>query len=319
MSNTGGRTWDMGSAPYLPVPHQWQKRYEALREAREKYGLCGLMENHHYGWMPSFLDLFAKNAFWTGGTPDSECLAAIARRDWGEAHREALLAWQLFSEGISQVVASATDQYGPFRCGPAYPLVFTQKQNELSIPTVPWAWHKGFDIWCPIYMDTVLPNPDHSLMRLRHTEAVTDCFSRGVSILKEAAKNAVYAETDARKEQITVAEYILCCYSTAKNAMRWNIAKQLLLADAEVSPEVAKKLTEALALPSRDREVLVAYMTEIAEKESENVARALACQRADSRLGFEASSEYMFDPEIAAWKERVTAESLSLLRAFDHS
>jgi len=310
MSNTGGRTWDMGSAPYLPVPQKWQKRYDQLRLSREKYGLCGLMENHHYGWMPSFIDLFAKNAFSTNSTADGELLEKIAKRDWGDSYKSALDAWQEFSNGMAQVVAADVDQYGPYRCGPAYPLLFTQTQKELTFPSVPWANHPGFGIWRPIYAGKVFPNADDTLMRLRHVSDVYSCFERGVEILKSAADE----KSESQAEQIGVADYIRCCYKTAMHVMQWHIAKHLLLTPESDKPQdTVNKLLSALSLPSCDKRTLANYMHALADRETDNVIHALNLQKQDSRLGFEASMEYVFNGEVAEWKNSTTAWSLELL------
>lgn len=55
MSNTGGLTWDFGVIPYEPFPDQWNRRHEALKKASQEWGLSGLMESHHYGCWPSFV------------------------------------------------------------------------------------------------------------------------------------------------------------------------------------------------------------------------------------------------------------------------
>jgi hypothetical protein len=60
MSNTGGMTWDLGVIPYMPTPHQWIKRYKNMRKANAEWGLCGLMESHHYGFIPNFIAEIAK-------------------------------------------------------------------------------------------------------------------------------------------------------------------------------------------------------------------------------------------------------------------
>ena len=303
MSNTGGRTWDVGSAPYLPTPQQWQKRYEALGEVKNLYGLCGLMENHHYGWMPSFLDLFAKNAFTSNSTPNAEMLTAIAKRDFGKAYETVISAWKEFSMGISEVVACDLDQYGPYRSGPTYPLTFLQTDKDLHMPFVEWAWHPHGGIWNPIYRDTVFDNVDDSLMRLRHVSSVTEHFRIGVKLMEAVANELGFSYRSEQSRQIAVAKYIYCSFLTAKHVMLWNIAKHLLFYKREnrISPRI-DDLLSALSIEKYTEESLASHMKTIADAEKKNVAIALDCWQEDSRLGFEASMEYVFDSEFASWK-----------------
>lgn len=314
MTNTGGRTWDIGSAPYLPVPNQWQKRYENIRKAHALYGLSGLMESHQYGYMPSFLGFFAKNAFTTNGMADQKCLEAIAKRDWGTGYTEALAAWEIFSNGIAQTIPCVADQYGAYRCGPSYPMLFNQDRESLPVfPTPPWASRQGIGIWNPICYDKVFPNIDWSLMRLRHAIEAKRCFELGVEKLRNALKLS-QKNTIEQIEQIAVAEYIGCTYTTAVNLMRWEIAKHMLLGIGEEHPsEDVKRLLAALELPLYEKNILVDFMHKVIDEEKENVSHALACQEKDSRIGFEASSEYFFDNKTAVWKNTVNKESLRLL------
>ena len=69
MSNTGGLTWDFGTIPYQPVPLQWARRHDGLLDANQRWGLCGLMECHHFGWWPSFVSDLAKWAYWSPRVP----------------------------------------------------------------------------------------------------------------------------------------------------------------------------------------------------------------------------------------------------------
>ena len=39
MTNTGGRTWDLGVIPYVPAPYQWMKRFAGMRDAHDQKGL----------------------------------------------------------------------------------------------------------------------------------------------------------------------------------------------------------------------------------------------------------------------------------------
>ena len=311
MGNTGGRTWDVGTAPYIPAPQQWQKRYDALIDAKERYGLCGLMENHHYGWLPSFLDLFSKNAFTSRTVSSGEMLSKIARRDYGENYQKALDAWECFSQGISKVIACNTDQYGPYRSGPSYPLLFTQTKEELNMPFVPWAWHKRGGIWNPIYPDAVLSNPENSLMRLRHVNEAAKKFIEGADILDLAASNP---KGSAVSKQLAVARYISCTYITAKHVMEWNIAKRLLFAISEkLTGEKFDELFKAISVTDQSAEALADRMKAIADSERKNVGVALECWREDSSIGFEASMEYVFNDEFADWKLTQLDISLKLL------
>ena len=318
MGNTGGRTWDTGATPYIPAPGQWQKRYEAIRDAKARYGLAGLMENHHYGWMPSFLTLFAKNAFLTNGMQDGVMLEAIARRDYGKEYKRALAAWECFDRGMAAAIPSVTDQYGPFRSGPAYPLTFTQTQKDLKIPYAPWAWHRpGTGIWRAIYPDAVLPDIDNTLLRLERAALSAEEFGRGCTLLAEAV-TALGAPTGSEvARQLALARYHHATYITTKHVIAWTIARVLLFAldDGTAIPR-AGELLSAIGVKSYERDALAARMRDIAAAEAENTEYALAAYREDSLLGFEASMEYTFNEEMAAWKLSECAHSLSLLDAY---
>ena len=318
MGNTGGRTWDLGGAAYTPAPGQWQKRYDAIKEARARYGLSGLMENHHYGWMPSFLTLYAKNAFLTNGLESPDMLTAIARRDYGREYERALAAWACFDAGMAAIIPSVTDQYGPFRAGPAYPLTFTQTQKDLKIPYAPWAWHRpGTGIWRAIYPDAVLPDIDNTLLRLERASLAAEHFGRGCDLLAEAvaALGAPYGSEISR--QLALCRYHHATFITARNVIAWTVARVLLFALGE-NTEIprAAELLSAIGVSEYTKAALAAHMRRIAAAEAENTAYALAAYREDSLIGFEASMEYTFNEELAAWKTAECRRSLDLLDAY---
>ncbi len=317
MANTGGRTWDNGVSPYLPVPQQWAKRYAGLRESSQKYGLCGLMENHHFGWLPSFLSMFAKNAFMTNTISDGECLEQIAVRDYGKEADKALAAWKLFSDGISQVIASDVDQYGPYRCGPTYPLLFDQKAEELEIPYVPWAWHQGGGIWMPIYPMNIYDNPKYTLMILSHMAAVTEKFGEGCKLLEEAVKNLNAQSGSEVSRQFALARFIYCSYLTAGNVVRWTIAKQLLMsAKNGENKECPKEFYQIIGMENPSVEALKEYMFKVAEIENKNIDLALKSWEEDSSIGFEASMEYAFSIDFVNWKKKEIKNSLDRLNKY---
>ncbi|MBO7762344.1 MAG: hypothetical protein J6T24_06070 [Clostridia bacterium] len=314
MANTGGRTWDSGGAPYIPAPNAWMARYAVLREARESYGLCGLMENHHYGWMPSFLTLLAKNALSAGGREDGDMLTAIARRDFGRAATAALSGWAHVSQGMARIIPSVIDQYGPYRAGPAYPLLFTQTAAELKIPKAPWAWHPAGGIWKPVYPDEIFPDIDNSLLRLSRLTEAAALFDRGLSLLEAARDEGGVALGSEPSRGIAVVRYLAASLHTARHVMRWNLAKKLLFALRE-GGEIPRRdeLFAALGLTDETPTALAALLRADAEEERACVEAGLAAYREDSAIGFEASMEYVFNEEMAAWKLSELDRSLTLL------
>ena len=320
-TNTGGRTWDSGITPYLPVPQQWQRRYEKLREAHDKYNLRGLMENHHYGWMPSFLTLFEKNAFTTNTISDGEMLRRIAIRDFGPAADKALQAWNLFSEGIRKVIPAGCDQYGPYRSGPTYPLLFDQTQSDLDMPSVGWATHGGFEIWFPEYPEVDFENPAPVLMRYRRVLQTKELFRQGCALLNEAVTECSAMPDSDVARQAAVAGFLHSTYVTCANVMRWNIAKCLLKALADGCVHACDPiLMEAIGIQADNTSskigVLAGLMRQIADEETANTLQALRYYETDSRIGFEPTMEYVFDYEHAAWKNAETQRSLAQLEAF---
>lgn len=95
MTNTAGLSWDIGVIPYEPIPFHWAKRYQAVWEAHDNWGLVGLMESHHYGWWPSFVNELTKWAYWEPRTTTEEMARQLAVRDFGpEAAPLAVACWQ---------------------------------------------------------------------------------------------------------------------------------------------------------------------------------------------------------------------------------
>ena len=124
MSNAAGLTWDFGVIPYEPAPFQWARRYRALMDAHERYGLCGTVDAHHFGWWPSVICEMAKWSLWEPETPLEELAAQLARRDYGAAAAPSVLdCWRKWSEAMTFYIPTDEDQYGPFRIGPSYPLI----------------------------------------------------------------------------------------------------------------------------------------------------------------------------------------------------
>lgn len=290
MCNTGGLTWDIGVIPYEPCPYQWMRRHDGLHEANKKWGLCGLMESHHYGWWPSFVSEATKWSYWTESPSEEEALKMIAQRDFGKENVPTVIeSWKLWSEGIRYYVSTNEDQYGPFRIGPSYPLVF---RAGAVIPSVPYAMFGGNKICNTNYGSH--DNGRSSLFQFRlpveikMLEKMRTCFDQGVRLLE-----GIYPSLPENKKtdafyMINLGKFIVNCVTTTIHVKRWAVLKMKLM--SEVDTVKIKEYANA--------------MIQIGYDEIKNAQDTIPLVESDSRLGWEPSMEYMTDQEHIRWKIR---------------
>jgi len=281
MANTGGLTWDVGVVPYEPVPYQWARRHEALLRANQDWGLCGLMESHHMGWWPSVVAELAKWAFWRPHTSADDILPALARRDFGDAGAgDAVEAWRHWSKAILDYVPTNEDQYGPFRVGPAYPLLLTGEKIEF--PAAEYA-HFGNRI-----LNTAYRPHDPSILdgEIACLAAMATRWRQGIEAMERAVEATPVRKREDAQRMLALGRFILCAVRTTVNVKRWwQLRRQL---------ESAAEAAETSAILGR--------MAALARAELDNVAEAMPLVAFDSRLGWEPSMEYMADPAHLEWK-----------------
>lgn len=284
MTNTGGLTWDIGVIPYVPVPYQWMKRYEKMKEAKEKWGLCGIMECHHYGFFPSIISKLSKIAFYNNCENMEEILRNIIAGEFGNENVETVdKALKLWSEAITFCVPSVHDQYGAFRVGPSYPFNLDRVCN---LPQKPYA-HFGNGIVTPVYrgMNTGRNAPTPILIKkeIKWLTNMERLIGEGLDCL-----HTVKNPNDKLLRLINLGEFMRCTTITGINAKKWYVLKCALNYEDD---------REKLAHILNDMEVLL-------EKEKENVKNAIPLVQKDSRLGWEPSMEYMTDEDHLKWKIR---------------
>jgi len=281
MSNTAGLTWDIGVIPYEPVPFQWARRHRALLEAHEQWGLVGLMESHHYGWWPSFISELAKWAYWTPSPPEEEMIDRIAVRDFGpDGGPLAVQAWRAWSEAIRDYVPTNEDQYGPFRVGPSYPLLF-QEEPEL-FPSAPYA-HFGREILNTHYQPH---RPEDVPAEIELLRRMLARWEEGLGWLEKAVALAPEKKRPQAREMLGLGQFIRHCVRTTIHTKQWWQLRQRLLEETD---------------PIRT-ETLLAEMRQLGEAEIANAAETIPLVEADSRLGWEPSMEYMTDRAHLEWK-----------------
>ena len=287
MTNTGGLTWDFGMIPYEPFPQQWKKRYDSMISCREEYGLCGLMESHHYGFYPSFISEFAKWSFAEDSNKKENILMDILGSYYGKENAPAVNdALALWSESITYYNAVAADQYGAFRIGPAYPICLNRR---LVPPSASYA-HFGAQIVEPKYDPFIwLDYSETSIPQIRiHHEIgqlikMAECLQEGINII-EMLEN----KNDALEELLDLGKYILCSVCTALHVKQFVAAKAKL--DASENPQDMKQFIDK--------------MEEIALEEIQNAKSAIPLVQKNSRLGWEPSMEYLGDEAHILWKIR---------------
>ena len=300
MTNTGGLTWDIGVVPYLPAPYQWMKRYAGMREAHEKYGLCGTMESHHYGCAASFISELAKWAFYSPAVDMEEALRRIVARDFGEENVDAVCeVYRHFSDGIHYLISTTEDQYGANRIGPAYPFVLFDNQ-DIVLPSPSYAHFAGNEICFPLYDQDELgndlgiglnvENPDPKLVEKFDYEI--DSFRKTVALYDQGCKQleALLDRVPEKKREDATRVWALAAF--IRNTVRTSINLK----------EFYKRKCRLLKTHGAERNQLIDEMIALCRAEEQNAVDTIPLVEFDSRLGYEPSMEYKCDRERIEWK-----------------
>ena len=284
MTNTCGRTWDYGTAPYVPAPYAWIKRCDAINDARKKYGLSGLMESHHMGLFPSFISRLNQLCFMS---EDYEANLNLALDEAFGCHSDALKdALNDWSEAIKFMPPTVEEQYGPFRNGPAYPFCLIK---PLQPPKLEGAAN-GINIWAPTYAefgnyinfgisDESWPYSLRHNAELKMLEKMVVLYTSGIKKMK-ALKNSEL------NRLINLGEYLVCCIKTTINVKKFTNLK-FYLRHAETKAKMANLCKKIRA---------------ISEQEIANCQKAIKHLKKDSTLGFEPSMLYVGGVDMVNWK-----------------
>lgn len=296
MTNTGGRIWDFGTAPYVPVPQQWTKRHDAVLKAHEDWGLCGLMESHHYGFSPSMISELSKWRYWSPSFEISEVLEKIAIRDFGKAGAKyAIEAWRLWSDAMSKVPVTNEDQYGPLRIGAAYPFIFhpditrTFKSQVIDMPSIEHAHFGGRIVktfYHPFENEQQSPGAIRFLIEIRALKNVISKWGNGINELEKALKTTPDNKKRKAQKMLGLGKFILTTLITTLHCKQWWILNQSLLSERDVKT--------ALSFVDKIENLLKTEIT--------NAEQAIPLVDADSHLGWEPSMEYMTDSKHLEWK-----------------
>ncbi len=286
MANTGGRTWDFGTLPYEPFPEQWNKRHESLLDAREKYGLCGLMESHHYGFLPSFISRITNSTFTLGGASFTEKYTAVAKQLAGSEYEKFIRGIALVNESITHYVPSDESQYGPFRVGPAFPICLCR---SFKLPN-----EEGVHFGNSIYFVIGRNHDDwgnHDCYSLRVKAEIAEA-KKSLALVKSGLKilRTIKNKNTELERLINLITYIEKCYTTAIHVKSFYVERYKFLA-ADTKEKLAKS---------------IAKLEQIARAEVKNAESAIPIVEKDSSLGYECSMSYQSDKKAILWKIKET-------------
>ncbi len=281
MCNAGGRTWDFGMLPFVPAANLWKERYEGLIESHEKYGLCGTMECHHFGYTPSFLTRFAGYCFEENGVTTEEALELALQEYYGENADKVKGSLEKFSQAMRKYPPTDEMQYGPMRISTAYPLLLTKKLQPIEKQNVSFGLricNLKFEPW-----DFGRYTPQ-SLRLNTEIEQIKTLKRTAQEVVTELSR--IPNKNEELKRLLNTFRFITCTFETARNAYEFYKWKMRLF-----SAETKEKLAQA-----------VSNIRKIAEREIQNAERSIAFVEKDSALGYEPSMGYACDRERIEWK-----------------
>lgn len=283
---TSGRTWDFGVIPFEPMPYQWIKRYEKTVEAHYKWGMCGVLENIHYGFYPSFITDLEKQMFFTNGKNSTEIVHDLLVRDYGEENFETIdKAMHIWSDAITHYIATNEDQYGAFRIGPSYPIWSQIGGNDGKYPSPEHAIFGNtiyFNQYTPDYEKNYTSLPGIRMHNhIKEFSIMRDMLLDGIKVLE-----TIQNPDDELQKLINIGWFMYRTTLTVLNVKNFYILMSKLNI-VETNTDAKKMLNE---------------MEEILLNEKENVKATIPLVQMDSRLGWEPSMEYTTDEAALRWK-----------------
>ena len=213
--------------------------------------------------------------------------------------------WKKWSEGFSHYFSTNEDQYGPFRCGPTYPL--SLDGYTFKIPAVDYAPHGGNAICNPNYYPH--DGGRASLGNFRYPHEIKELtemkrlFDEGNAILEPIIDRL----TDWRREEavylLNLGRFISHCCTTTIHTKQWYIQKNILHTTTD----------------EQELRNTVARMKELCDEEIRNAEETIPLVELDSRLGWEPTMEYMTDRAHLEWKIKATQFSKKQLDMYTDS
>ncbi len=322
-------SWQFGTAPYIPAPYQWYKRYQAL----EEFGVDGTHESWSNGYKPNFIAEMRAWYCWSGAPPLEELLTRIARRDFGTGSEALVLgAWKDFSHAITLVPDTGPSMGTNFAIG--NPLFFeagpprTMTLEHSWRDPVKWRGYTGGSInpYWPYTANFLTFFPDFTNQQNR-AEAYARSHS-GIGALEESRDGASIEVLPVFEKYLLLAadgfEQGLEKYRKAalqappekrRTAMREVLVaeqiQRMLRSDQAILAFENDRFRLAESSDPLEQAQLVNEMTKLLGEEIIRTEAALDAARRDSRLGYEFEQDYVYSPYVLEEKLEVLRKTLT--------
>jgi hypothetical protein len=261
-----GCTWELSAVPYIPAVANVAKHAENLRSAE----ISGLMLGWTLGGYPSpNLEVVAETL--AGGSGDAAMLRVAERRFGAALAPTVVKAWRGFSTAFSEFPYNIGVVYnGPQQVGPSN--LFWERPTGYAATMVGFP-HDQLDGWRGIYP------PDVFISQL---EKVAASFEQALAELRKTSESmtATAEQRRALAQECSVAEAAAIHFRSSANQARFVQARDALAKSADAASGAAHR----------------AELRRVLESELALARRLYVLQRADSRLGFEASNQYYYVP-----------------------
>lgn len=305
--------------PYLPVPHRWHRRFQAMA----KTGVAGFVGQwRFYGMNGSPPEELQYHATWNPERDADSLLAGIAQRDFGVTGKRAkdvVAGGRLLSEAwndfpYSAVMTGEREFYmrGPFYLGPSHPLIFNPQDHYGLGPKFRLLRQDLFELGEPENLDELIRNakPRYaSNLMLTMPFGVERClellsrgrkrWERGVARIAAAVAASVsewkrgslaHARSYKRaRMELDVCETVLIHLTTTENLIRFYAARESLWSSRCKLPELKRR---------------IAALEKIVRVEIENARRVLPILARDPRIGYGHCYGIVYDAEMVEEKLR---------------
>lgn len=321
-------SWQFGTTPYLPVPYQWFKRYQAL----EEYGVDGTLETWSYGYKPNFVAELRSWYCWTEAPPLDELLRQVAVREFGPGSEEKVLpAWKRFSEALPLLPDTGPSMGTNFAVG--NPLFFQEPPprtmtlrhswwdqekwtSHLAARIHPyWPYTRASFSFFPDFSHRVNMAERYARSRsgidriepaerlqdvsflplfLRRLKETAERLEQGLKLYRQAALQAPPPRRLSALREVLLVEQMQRMLQSERAILEFE--------DLRFTLEHSREPEQKRALLER--------MVRILEEEQKRTRASLEAARRDSRLGFEMEMDHVYGPHVLEEKLKVLEQTL---------